>query len=665
MCLNNKGFTMVELIVVMAIMGLLVIMAFPTIRAIQTNNVNKKYEEYGKSAISAAKLYVDSYGEDIFDPTKSSQKYQLNFDDLVKKDLLKDINISDSTCITGRSNVWVVKYNDDYTYCLHLYCKIKGTDDSTAPLYESQDKVGSCKDITSKIKNVKYIYNDGTRNLEYDDEIIDGDDNYRIVSISRTGFDFNSNHDVFLKWVDENGREYDQNTIYDKKATGSTVFKAKTRKWNYYIYFNKNDESYSGTMTPNPQKCSYGSECKLNANPYDKEGHTFKHWKSGSSTDTYSNGEDVITKIGNNIPVDGARYDLTAIFRKNICSVKYNTNGGNLINPHSSVISQSGNNILVNGKEVHHEVEYGDKLGTSGLNDWNNKTYINLSKTGYGIFYNKEWNTKNNGSGTTFNQTSQYAGTTLCSDLKDGDQEVTMYPKWVKEYTITLSVGGNNQGWINYHGNNVTSIVAKEGEKISFSAISYDYSQFTGWSDGDSSKTKTITVTKDLTLTASFRYNIGYNYYHANGGHLIPGVSQYCPDFAGCKYFCNPGVNCDGHEDDHCAIRVNDSGCVGTKDVVFKDGKLYYYRLLDLRDFRGWGGSLRMDKDGTRISQIYGYWNVGSSNSSVNYREDAEGNFYTELGMFEYFDRLLGTHKARDFKTQDVEIHFYANWYKR
>ena len=33
---------MVELLVSMAIMGLLIIMAFPTIRTIQTNNKNKK-----------------------------------------------------------------------------------------------------------------------------------------------------------------------------------------------------------------------------------------------------------------------------------------------------------------------------------------------------------------------------------------------------------------------------------------------------------------------------------------------------------------------------------------------------------------------------------------------------------------------------------------------
>ena len=460
MNLNKKGFTMVELLVAMAIMGLLIIMAFPTIRAIQANNNTTKYEEYGKSVVSAAKLYVDSYGEDIFDPDKTSQKIQLNIDELVKKDLIKDINVSDSTCITGKSNVWVVKYNDDYSYCLHLTCKSKDSDDSESPIYESLDKVGSCKDISNKIKTVKYVYNDGTKVNEYHDEIIEGDDNYRILPISKTEFKFNDNHDVFLKWVND-GTEYNQNTIYDKKATGSTVFTAKTRKWKYKIYFKKNsDGSYGGTMKSS-QECSYGSTCKLTLNGFTRDWYTFKNWRDGASTNTYSNGEDVKTRIGDNIPGDGAEIYLTGIFRKNICSVKYNANGGSLINPHGSTISQSGNKILVNGNEIHHKIEYGERLGTSGLNDYFNKGYINLSKSGYGIFSGKEWNTKSDGSGTTFNQTSRYEGTTLCPNLKNGDQEVTMYPNWVKEYTVTLSAGGNGQGWINYNGNNVKSIVAK------------------------------------------------------------------------------------------------------------------------------------------------------------------------------------------------------------
>ena len=93
MKMNNKGFTMVELLVAMAIMGLLIIMAFPTIRAIQTNNTKTKYKEYGTSAISATKIYTDSYAEDLFDDEQDNEFKVVYFDELVRKDLIKDFDM--------------------------------------------------------------------------------------------------------------------------------------------------------------------------------------------------------------------------------------------------------------------------------------------------------------------------------------------------------------------------------------------------------------------------------------------------------------------------------------------------------------------------------------------------------------------------------------------
>ncbi len=41
--MNKKGFTMVELLAAVAILGLLTVMAFPTMRALQSRNDQKKY----------------------------------------------------------------------------------------------------------------------------------------------------------------------------------------------------------------------------------------------------------------------------------------------------------------------------------------------------------------------------------------------------------------------------------------------------------------------------------------------------------------------------------------------------------------------------------------------------------------------------------------------
>ena len=148
---------MVELLVAVAIFGILVVMAFPTMRAVQSFNEKQKFEEYGKTVVSAAKLYVDAYMDDVFPKGLKNDFSMVSTEELYKKDLIKDIRMSDATCITGLSNVRVVKYNDDITYCLHLTCV--STKNSNLVLYESKNTEGSCKNFSTVIVTYKYDNN--------------------------------------------------------------------------------------------------------------------------------------------------------------------------------------------------------------------------------------------------------------------------------------------------------------------------------------------------------------------------------------------------------------------------------------------------------------------------------------------------------------------------
>ena len=194
MKLNNKGFTMVELLVAMAIMGLLIIMAFPTIRAIQTNNTKKKFESFGQTLLSGAKLYVDSYGEDLFTPSAKNETTDIAAGDMVKKQIVQSTIINETDC--SESKVFVVKYDEDYTYCLYLLCKSK----TNAIAFQSNDmdKKEQCKHFQTV--SINYVYNGVTKK----DVKTKGITNYSVLSPSSL---FSNTSSTFDKWS-YNGSTY-------------------------------------------------------------------------------------------------------------------------------------------------------------------------------------------------------------------------------------------------------------------------------------------------------------------------------------------------------------------------------------------------------------------------------------------------------------------------
>ena len=125
--MKSRGFTLVELLVAIVVLGIIMGLSFPVIRHIQEENDKKKYETYAEGMISSARLYVDSYDEDLFGHHDTGCAY-ITYQELVEQNLLDEIPISDMSCNSDNTFVRVVKLKDQYGYAYSLGCGKKGTD---------------------------------------------------------------------------------------------------------------------------------------------------------------------------------------------------------------------------------------------------------------------------------------------------------------------------------------------------------------------------------------------------------------------------------------------------------------------------------------------------------------------------------------------------------
>ena len=127
---NNKGFTLVELLVTIVILGVISGMAFPLVRGLQERNTYTKYEKYGESLIAAAKLYINSYEEDVFryedDLTESERNVGqcefITYADMHEKSLINDLSMDGVTCNSPNTFVKVTRKKGKYTYQYYLGC---------------------------------------------------------------------------------------------------------------------------------------------------------------------------------------------------------------------------------------------------------------------------------------------------------------------------------------------------------------------------------------------------------------------------------------------------------------------------------------------------------------------------------------------------------------
>ncbi len=124
---NRKGTTLIELIITIGLMGVITVIAIPLLRNVREKNNEKQYTTYEENLKYAAKLYLDTYEEDLFG-RKDNGCAIITFNQLKSKNYIKDIPIEDTTCDVSETYVKVVKINGKYGYSTSLVCGSKSAD---------------------------------------------------------------------------------------------------------------------------------------------------------------------------------------------------------------------------------------------------------------------------------------------------------------------------------------------------------------------------------------------------------------------------------------------------------------------------------------------------------------------------------------------------------
>lgn len=163
---KNAGFTLVEMLVVLAIMGLILIMAFPAVNQLIKRNQNKKYIYHEQAMIEAAKLYLDQYEADIVGKGWYGC-FEITYQQLLDSKLLKSFQEENIECNISGNKVRITKQNKNKnkksSYQAYLQCKdIKN---SNKVVYKSNKAItGICTPtVPSSSKSISNVLFDPER----------------------------------------------------------------------------------------------------------------------------------------------------------------------------------------------------------------------------------------------------------------------------------------------------------------------------------------------------------------------------------------------------------------------------------------------------------------------------------------------------------------------
>ena len=258
---------------------------------------------------------------------------------------------------------------------------------------------------------------------------------------------------------------------------------------------------------------------------------------------------------------------VTFQYKRNVAKIKLNANGGvlNASEGFSAKISlDDDGTVLKNGNIYYQKLKHEQVLGTSGLANPDNKSYINLKKTGYRIPNKSEWCTKADGTGTCYQDDNSaendptYTSATFCN-TNSGNCEITLYVHWVaRTYTVTFV---KNDGSGDNAGTRTVTYDTKYGSLPTVSRTGYT---FVGWFTAASGGTQ-ITTNTTVKITAAQTL-----YAHWKASSLADVIKDNSTLVDGCSLKRFQGTTANNYI---CFGTSNKSACLSNTDK-------YLYRII-------------------------------------------------------------------------------------
>lgn len=125
--LNRKAFTLIEMLGVIVIIGLILIVVFPTMSQILHDNDNQELSNYYTLVEEAAHVYAAKLTDDL-----GSSKYtgcsEITLDDLINDGYVTKFDNPDVTCTTGSGNIKIRNNKGVISVNFQLSCSEDGED---------------------------------------------------------------------------------------------------------------------------------------------------------------------------------------------------------------------------------------------------------------------------------------------------------------------------------------------------------------------------------------------------------------------------------------------------------------------------------------------------------------------------------------------------------